>query len=203
VRLVTAPDPFAGALQLVETYGIGPLVPNTVLLGHSRVEEKRDRYCQTIVELHKAQRNVVVLRDNRGFGRQRRIDVWWGGMQANGSLMLLLAYLLRTDINWRNAIIYLKLVVADKAAADAARVNLNNLMEELRIGAVAKIIVANGRSFKEILHSSSKRADLVFLGMAKPGNNDNFRQYYEHLQELANGLPTTVFVLAVPDFAFD
>jgi len=203
VRLVTAPDPFAGALQLVETYGIGPLVPNTVLLGHSRVEEKRDRYCQTIVELHKAQRNVVVLRDNRGFGRRRRIDVWWGGMQANGSLMLLLAYLLRTDINWRNAIIYLKLVVADKAAADAARVNLNNLMEELRIGAVAKIIVANGRSFKEILHSSSKRADLVFLGMAKPGNDDNFRQYYENLQELADGLPTTIFVLAVPDFAFD
>ena len=203
VRLVTAPDPFEGALRLVETYGLGPLVPNTVLLGDSEAEEKRDRYCQTITTLHEAQRNVVILRDNGGFHRRKKIDVWWGGRQANGSLMLLLAYLLRNHIDWRNATIYLKLVVADKAAAEAARANLNRLMEELRIGAVAKVLVASDRPFKEILHSSSKKADLVFLGMAKPGNEGNFREYYESLQELANGLPTTVFVLAVPDFAFE
>ena len=37
--------------------------------------------------------------------------------------------------------------------------------------------------------------------MATPG--DKFTQYYESLQSLAAGLPTTIFVLAAPGFAFD
>lgn len=35
VRLVTAANLFEGASQLLETYGIGPLIPNTFLLGAS------------------------------------------------------------------------------------------------------------------------------------------------------------------------
>jgi hypothetical protein len=62
------------------------------------------------------------------------------------------------------------------------------------------VIEAKGRPFPEILRRSSQSADLVFLGMAKP--MDDYTSYYERLQGLATGLPTTVFVLAEPDFAF-
>ncbi len=203
VRLIAAPDPFDGAQRLVETYGLGTLVPNTVLLGDSEAPERRDRYCQMIAHLHRAKRNVIILRENRdrNFGRRQRIDVWWGGMQANGSLMLILAYLLRADRSWRNAKVYLKLVVPDQTAAQAARVNLKSLGQRLNIGALFQVLVANGRPFEQILHQSSQNADLIFLGMAKPG--DNFTKYYESLQKRAEGLPTTIFVLAAPDFAFE
>ncbi|MBC6472369.1 MAG: amino acid permease [Hormoscilla sp. GM102CHS1] len=202
VRLVTAPDPFEGALRLVETYGLGPLVPNTILLGDSEAPERRDRYCQLIAQIHRAKRNVMIFRENpdRGFGR-RRIDVWWGGLQANGGLMLILAYLLRTDIGWHDAEIYLKLVVPDRTAAWAAEINVDNLMKQLRIGAVSQVLVADDRPFNAILHESSGNADLVFLGMAKP--RDNYTQYYEGLQARTAGLPPTVFVLAAPGFAFE
>lgn len=202
VRLVTAPNPFEGAQRLVETYGLGALVPNTILLGDSEEPSHRDRYCQMITAIHQAKRNIVILRENqkRSFGSRRQIDVWWGGMQANGGLMLLLAYLLRGDIDWRNAQIYLKLVVADEAAAVAAQANLDSLVKELRIGALSQILVADGRPFNEILHESSEKADLVFLGIGTP--RENFTQYYESLQERAVDLPTTAFVLAAPDFAF-
>lgn len=155
-----------------------------------------------ITSIHQAKRNIVILRENqeRSFGSRRRIDVWWGGMQANGGLMLLLAYLLRADIDWHNAEIYLKLVVADEAAAVAAQANLDSLVKELRIGALSQILVADGRPFNEILHESSEKADLVFLGIATP--RENFTQYYESLQARAVDLPTTAFVLAAPDFAF-
>ena len=36
VRVISAPDPFAGSEQLVETYGLGTLVPNTILLGDTK-----------------------------------------------------------------------------------------------------------------------------------------------------------------------
>lgn len=202
VRIVTASDPFEGARQLVETYGIGPLVPNTIVLGDTEEAKNRDRYCHLISELHRARRNVVILRENHelGFGRRRRIDVWWGGVQFNGGLMLLLADLLRTNISWRNADICLKLVVVDQAGAQAAETNLESLMKQFRISASFQVIVANGRSFDTILHESSKSADLIFLGMATP--SESFAQYYENLQMRTSGLPTTAFVLAAPDFAF-
>jgi solute carrier family 12 sodium/potassium/chloride transporter 2 len=202
VRIVTADNPFDGGRKLVETYGIGALVPNTVMLGDNEAPERREQYCQMLAAIHHAKRSLVILRENpeRGFGNHRQIDVWWGGIQANGGLMLVLAYLLRLEVKWRGASICLKLVVPDETAAEDARENLDSLVQELRIGAQPQVLVANERSFDEILHESSAKADLVFLGMASP--HENYTDYYASLQARTRGLPTIIFVLAAPDFAF-
>lgn len=202
VRVITASDPFEGAVRLVETYGLGPLVPNTIVMGDSEEPTRRQAFCQAIAEIHASQRNLVIFHENQkqGFGFRRTIDVWWGGLQNNGSLMLILAYLLRTDINWRNARIYLKLVVADEVGAVAARDNMKDLSDRLRIDVIPKIIIAQQRSFDEILARSSRNSDLVFLGMAEP--QENFMEYYESLQVRVAKLPSTIFVLAASDFAF-
>jgi solute carrier family 12 sodium/potassium/chloride transporter 2 len=202
VRLVSAPDPYAGAERLAETYGLGPIVPNTVLLGQSENVERRDRYCRMIAKLHAARRNVIILRHDpqRGFGDRRRIDVWWGGLQKNGGLMILLAYLLRTSVDWGPAHVRLKLVVDNEDAAEAARRNLAELIRDLRIGASSEVLVSKGRPFPEILRESSAQADLIFLGMAPPG--DDFTEYYARTVALADGLPSTAFVLAAEDLEF-
>lgn len=203
VRVITAQDPFEGAMRLVETYGLGPLVPNTIVMGDSEDVERRGSFCQAIAQIYASKRNLVIFHENtkQGFGGRRRIDVWWGGMQANGSLMLLLAYLLITDIGWRNARITLKLVVSDETAAIAARENVKNYLESLRINVTSQVIIADGRPFNEILRQNSRNSDLVFLGMATP--KDNYVEYYENLQTKVADLPSTIFVLAAPDFAFD
>lgn len=204
VRLIAAEDLCEGTQRLVEVYGLGPLVPNTVLLGDSEESDYRHRYCQMLAKVHQAGRNVVIFRENRdrSLGRQHRIDVWWRGMQGNGGLMLILAYLLRAGFAWRNASIYLKLVAPHPAAAEAAKANLDSWLQPLRLGVTSQVLVAEDRPFREILHESSQNADLVFLGMATPSDNENFTQYYEGLQQLVDGLPSTLFVLANPDFSF-
>lgn len=199
VRTVSAPDPFTGARRLVEIYGFGSLVPNTIVLGTSEKMERRDRYCRMIETFHRKRRNVVILRDpeHTGFGRRRTIDVWWGGLQANGGLMLVLAYLLRTNVEWEQAEVRLKLAVRSAEAADEARGELEALLADLRIGEVRlDIIVSDDRPFSEILRSASAGADIVFLGMASPAAVDDFRAYYDQLQEMSAGLPPTAFVLA-------
>ncbi|MEO1132179.1 MAG: Na-K-Cl cotransporter [Cyanobacteria bacterium J06639_1] len=203
VRVVTAPDPFDGIRQLVETYGIGPLVPNTIVLGNSRDPERAVAYSNAIAQLHKAKRNVVILResDRKGFGDRSRIDVWWRGAQGNGGLMLLLADLLLTDIHWRKAELHLKLMVQDGAGADAAQQNIDRLLEQLRIDAKTQIVESAGRPFHVVLQETSQNADLVFLGMAAPGDKD-YAEYYRTMQQRTSGLPATAFVLAAPDFAF-
>lgn len=78
----------------MEKYGLGSVVPNTVLLGDSEEEGSFDDYCRMIARFHDLKRNVLVLRNMEGRfpERRRRIDVWWGGLQHNGGLMLILAY---------------------------------------------------------------------------------------------------------------
>jgi solute carrier family 12 sodium/potassium/chloride transporter 2 len=202
VRVLTAPDPFEGAERLVEIYGLGSLVPDTVLMGDNQDPEKRDRYCQLVSHLHQAERNILIFRENPEQQlKYRQIDVWWGGLKANGSLMAIVADLLRSDINWRSAKIYFKLVVPDEEAVETTQKNLNGLIQTLRIDAIPQILVAEeGRSFEEILPESSRNADIVILGMATPG--ENFGEYYEQLQVRTDHLPSTLFVLAAPDFTF-
>jgi len=206
VRLVSAPDPFTGAERLVEAYGFGHLVPNTIILGASEHEDRRDRYCKMIETFHRKQRNVVIIRDPEhvGFGRRRTIDVWWGGLQANGGLMLVLAYLLRTNVDWQEAEVRLKLAVTTPEAARDARANLEELLADLRIGEVTlDVIVAGERPFPEVLKGASADADIVFLGMASPTDTEEeFRSYYDRLQEISAGLPPTAFVLAAGTLEF-
>ncbi|BDA40071.1 hypothetical protein CPARK_000091000 [cyanobacterium endosymbiont of Braarudosphaera bigelowii] len=210
VRLVTAPDPFDGAERLVETYGLGSIVPNTILLGDSQQATHRKRYCQMIANFHKAQRNVIVLRENPDLlynpwkeskNRRCHIDVWWsGGRQGNGSLMLVLAYLLCSNPQWRKGKIHLKLVVTDESAVKEAQQNLGKLVQDLRIGATSEVILSNGRNFTTILEQSSIGADFVFLGMPSP--DKSFVPNYEKLQQWTKALPTIIFVLAAPEFNF-
>jgi len=65
---------------------------------------------------------------------------------------------------------------------------------------VPRVIVANGRPFDDILTATSRTADLVFLGLAGPG--DDFCTYYLDLKQRTASLPTTMFVLASEDLEF-
>ncbi len=202
LRVVRAPDAFAGAEKLVDAYGLGALVPNTVLLGGSENKESRERYCAMLAYFHRAERNLIIIHDDpeRGFGARKRIDVWWGGLKNNGSLMMTLAYLLKTSLSWRGAEVRLKIVVPTAAGAKGAEANLQAVAAGLRTGAVPEVITADGRPFDEILRASSEGADLVFLGMKEP--EADYARYYEGLRARTAGLPTTAFVLAAEDLEF-
>ncbi len=204
VRLTTADDVFDGAERLVETYGLGPLIPNTVVLGASVDPENQDRYCHMLRSFHEARRNILILRadPDRGFGKRERIDVWWGGLQQNGGLMMILAYLLRISSRWSGAEIHLKLVVQNEQAREAAQLNLEARVAGLRIGARPHVLVSDGRPFREILVEESAEADLVFMGIAEPGDHPDFPDYYNGLQHMADALPAVVFTLAAQDLPF-
>jgi amino acid transporter len=203
VRVVSASDPFSGSERLVETYGLGNLVPNTVLLGDTKEAGHRAPYCRMVERFYFARRNVLIVRDDevRGFGSRKVIDVWWGGLQENGALMLILAYLLQSSLPWRGAKVRLKMVVPTEDAARRARKNLEVLASRTRTGAEPFVLAAEGESFFDILRRSSRDADLVLMGIARP-EKGGFEGYYARLRERTEGLPCTVFVLAAEEIAF-
>ena len=155
-----------------------------------------------IDHFYRSKRNTAIVRYNedRGFGQRRKIDVWWGGLKGNGSLMMILAYLLRTSLSWRGADVTVKMVVPSSEAVPTVARNLQRLIDDSRTGAVSSVIPAEGRTFDEILRDSSGYADLIFMGMAEP--HDAFVEYYETLQRRLNGLASTVLVLSAEDVSF-
>jgi hypothetical protein len=202
VRIVEAEQRFDGIRQFVESYGLGRISPNTVVMGTSEDEGNEAEYCRLIAALHEARRNVIVYSegDGRGHGTHDRIDVWWGGLHRNGGLMMVLAYLLRSGVRWHHADIRLKLVVDQQEARAPALANLRRTVDELRIGATPEVIVADGRSFDDILRESSLTADIIFLGMAEPG--EDFVEYFRAVRTRAAEMAPTLFVLAAEDLPF-
>jgi amino acid transporter len=208
VRVISAPDPFEGSERLVEAYGLGALAPNTILLGASERDDHRRRYCTMVRRFWESRRNVIIVRAGMGqaFGSRSRIDLWWGGLQGNGALLLILGYLLRTSLPWRGAEVRLKMVVPTRDAATEALPNLNRIISETRTGVRPEVIASEKRSFEEILVESSAGADLVLLGMAAPntveGGEEGYAKYYDTLMRRATALPTTAYVLASEGIAF-
>lgn len=202
VRVTTAPNAFEGGKRLIDSYGLGALVPNTVILGDSENAEYRDDYCGMIAHFYSQKRNVLVIHENeeKGYGDRKRIDIWWGGLKGNGGLMIILGYLLQSSRRWYDAEVCLKIVVEHENAEEDAKKNLERIVNQIRIEAKLEVIVSDGRAFHEILASSSKNADLILLGMAEP--DENFASYYGHLQERLSGLPTTMMVLAAEEISF-
>ena len=202
VRIVKADDPFSGAVQLMTTYGLGTLVPNTVIVGATERDEAHAAYCRMISQFHAGHRNTLIVRQNeqRGFGDRRHIDVWWGGRKGNGALMVILSWLISTSLEWRGSTVTVKMVVPSESARVGARVNLENILHAARTNAMTEVIVAGDRSFWEIIRESSSSADLIFLGMAEP--HDGYETYYDQLQKQTEGLPTTVFTLAAEELEF-
>ncbi len=201
-RVISAPDPFKGATDFVKSYGLGSIVPNTIILGDSENEAIRQEYCDMIAHFHKLKRNVVIVHDNeeKGFGNRERIDLWWGGLKGNGGLLMLLAYLIQSSLAWYDAKVRIKMMVPNEKAAKDARRNLSAVIKKLRTGAALEIIISSGRSFDTVLHESSADADLIFMGMALPGAH--FMDYYTTLQQRIRTLPTTVMVLAAEEISF-
>jgi hypothetical protein len=202
VRVTTAPNPFEGSERLVRAYGLGALVPNTIILGDSENIELRGQYCQMISQFHDMNRNVIIVHDNeeQGYGDRQRIDVWWGGLKGNGGLMMIVAYLLNSSRKWWDTEVRIKMMVDSEQAAKDAHRNVTDFINKARTGAKAEILVSNGRSFDEVLKESSGDADLVFLGMAEP--DENFETYYSKMQERLKGLPTTMLFLAAEEISF-
>ena len=207
VRVIAAPSPFAGAEMLAKAYGMGSMVPNSIIMGNNENGDTLGEYCRLIAAFHRQNRNVLILSSGEGsspaFGKKERIDIWWGGLKGNGGLMIILAYLIQSNPDWWKSKVTLKMIVRDEKARKGAEENLRSITERLRTGFRFEVIVSEGRPFHEIIAESSAGSDLVFLGMARPGDDaEGFRQYFSDYQARIRSLPSSIMTLSAPDISF-
>ena len=195
-EVVVVNEFFEGLATFMQSYSIGGLRPNTVMLevpppGNA---EARERFLGTIDLLAEFNVSMVVFKPGElSINKRRRIiDLWWRG-EKNGSLMALFAYLMTLDKTWAGANLrILRIVESDEEERDA-RLHLNQLKALTRIAARIEIIRSTDSPTKIIVDKSGPVADLVLLGM-NAASGEETRSYFAAMEPVYDTMPIMIFV---------
>jgi amino acid transporter len=207
----TASDFTQGLRILVQTYGIGPLKANTILVnwpdqtGRGIPGLGLLRYGQNLRMMFHAGLNLVVFHsDKESWDRlgtrpekQRRIDVWWHN-DSTSRLMLLLAYLTTRSTFWDDAVFRVISAGSGENWIKASR-EFKEMLDDARINAQPEIVPD---ITAERIAEYSADAALVFL----PFRIRRFRLLDlegQSLDRLLMQLPPTVLVMAAEEIDLD
>jgi hypothetical protein len=196
------PDFEHGVTTVSQAHGIAGIVSNTIMFGWS---EKSGRVASTLRIMRAASRfgkSTVLCRISPPSWAPgpKRIDIWWGGLQNNGDLLLLLAHLVTLNDDWSSARINLKCVASESNPSRWSHNRLQELLEGSRITATPEVIDNPDQvAIKDIIHDTSRDADIVFVGLREPDPGTE-EAYAEYLEELVSDLRTVILVRAAGPF---
>ncbi|MBW2731410.1 MAG: amino acid permease [Deltaproteobacteria bacterium] len=193
----------AGIVSIAQANGFAGLQSNTLMFGWPNSDEGLARLLRVTRTAAAIEKSIVLARlsDSGGPKSHSDIDVWWRGMQHNGDLMLLLAYLLSLNQKWRGARITVRTLIEKEEDRQQTEEKLAELIRDVRIEATADVLVrAPDRSLQESMHAASRKADVVFLGLPLPEEGEE-QAYAERLGTMAQGFHSTVFVRNNTGFA--
>ncbi|SHJ31603.1 Amino acid transporter [Malonomonas rubra DSM 5091] len=187
-----------GIVAVAQATGTPGIECNTVVLGWPDDPQRMVAFMKIIRRLKHLNQSMVIGRVTAlppvEEGKKRRVDIWWGGLQRNGDLLLLLAYLLSCNPEWRDSTIRILSVASNELMKETTENFLASLIPEIRIDAEIEVMTrAEGESVKKIILEQSSGADLVMLGLATPEEGKE-EDYARRLYQLAEGLPACVFV---------
>ncbi|MBQ4437614.1 amino acid permease [bacterium] len=187
-----------GILAAVQSNGIAGLRSNTIMMcWPDEVGKYLPKYLSVMRRMSTLKKSTVIGKVSPDFdvkNSQKTIHVWWGGLQRNGDLMLLLAYLLTKSPAWDDAVIKLLRMVSDESEKEGAEAELRKLSADSRINAEPMIVIKEkDELFEHVLSRVSSSADVVFLGLNTPAKGEE-EDYAKKLEIFAEPLKAVFFI---------
>ena len=222
VRVHPAPDPWSGMRDLVRSYGFGPLVPNTVLMGAPGDTGGAPGVASVARLAVSLRRNLLLAaRGDAAAAPEgetpqppppdlpRSIDIWWRGRGNNASFLLALACLLRRSRQWEDAALRLCHVAEPDEDPARAEEVLCAFLRDARVEADVTVIprsMADGPGgAAAAIRAASADTGLVLLGLRPPlegESDDAYGGYLLACRRSAAGLPRTLYALAAEGIDF-
>lgn len=193
----------SGLIDIAQAHGMADLRSNTVMFGWPNKPERLETILRIMHGISAAGKSTIIAKLDWAHepGQRKQIDIWWRGLQNNGDLMLLLAYLLQLNREWNDAAINIRTIIDDEKDRERMAESLRNLAPQTRIEAETEVIVRQShQTIIEVMHQYSKNASLVFVGLKEPAPGEE-AQYARRLVEMAEGFNTTIFVRNAGEFA--
>ena len=198
-----APDFESGAANMIQANGIAGLHSNTVMFGWPDEKDRLVSLLRIMRAVSKIKKNMIIskLAPIRRRKLKARIDLWWGGLEYNGDLMLLLAHLLKMNTEWQKAQLMVHTIVMTPEEREGMQESISTLIESVRIHASTEVIVKDPeKSINDIIKENSRRADLVFIGLMIPEEGEE-EMYAERLMKLSEGLKSVIFIRNASEFS--
>ena len=159
----------SGILNVSKGHGIAGLKTNTIMFGWSVSLSDNVNQLRILRSLSQMGKNIVVAKfndhENWKVSNHQNIDIWWGGADNNGDLMMILAYMLTLNPEWQHARINIREVIDHPGQQSGISDAITRSLKEARIEADIEVIIKRGRSFPEILKDYSSESDIVMLGL--------------------------------------
>ncbi|MDH5413856.1 MAG: hypothetical protein OEW87_06955, partial [Flavobacteriaceae bacterium] len=183
-----------GMYTVAASHGVAGLKTNLVVFGWSQESGGKIQELQIIDDLSKAGKNILLVHLNQSFttSPDKRIDIWWGGRDSNGDLMLLLSYLMRLNNKWKKAIVNIYSLVDNEDERTNLGTQIQYAMKEARIEATMGLLLKDNNDFVATLLEKSSEADLVFLGLAR--GVDHMDMTIKNIDSITSGLKAVAFV---------
>lgn len=201
-------DVLDGARHMIEYFGFGPLVPNTVLLGMSEKEENRLKYADLLMTTARKKKNLILVHEGEDIDEVKnlKIDIWWRRGGKNAGLMLALGYLLMTSPEWQGATLTLKTIINADEDPNQQKEQMKSFLKKANVNAEIDVLLGNVKTpIFLTMKESSKNSGLVFLGLKEPDIDetiDQYASYYAGMKSNLEGFPAVVLVLASEDIDF-
>jgi len=201
-RVDIVEDLYPGVVSVAQSYGVGSLEANAVMLGWPSQAENYGTYAQMLRDLSELDRSLflVAYDSERKVGERSRVQVWWGGLQGNGGLMLLLAYLLTQSDKWRGAEVLVITVVESEEQRLTTRASLKKVLGAARLAAESRVLLRGERDLQSIMAEESAQADLAVLGIGLPHEDDPSNLFFDRINQMLKVLPTTIIVHSARNF---
>lgn len=192
-----------GAVSVAQANGIAGIESNTVMFGWTDKSDRAADQLRIIEELSTLGIGAVLCHPGQldlDVQRRRRIDVWWGGLQANGDMLTLYAHLLSLNPQWRDAAITIKTIVTSEMMLERNQELLERMIRSARIRASVEVMRHSAEiSVVETIQQHSARADVVLLGL-RPVKVGDELEYAARLGEFIEHLPSVLFVRSAGEF---
>ena len=192
----------SGVIGAAQANGIAGLQSNTIMVGWPRKAGRLEAWLRIVRALAKIGKSTLIVRlEGSHEPGPKRIDLWWGGLEHNGDLMLLLAHLMRLNPEWADARVLVRSIARNEEERERQAEGLEALLTEVRIQADTGIIMKRAdQSIADTIHRHSAAADVVFLGLQEPPPGTE-SDYCRRMEQLSDGLRTTIFVRNAGEFA--
>ncbi|MBN1551828.1 hypothetical protein JW979_10180 [bacterium] len=185
-----------GILDITQSNGMAGLESNTLMFGWTEKMDRLSSYLRIMRQVEQLHKSMIICRINPKtiYRRTKKIDLWWGGQQRNGDLMLLLAHLLSLNPEWHRCQITIKSIARSDHEKIETESQLDKMIPEIRIECKRIVyLVPPETNVLDIIHRESRSAEVNFLGLALPDPGFEL-EYAMRLKQIVDGLGTTVLV---------
>ena len=201
-RVDIVKDIYEGTLNVAQSYGLGSFEANTVMIGWMNKRERAVEYVRLLKGLTALDRSLLLVRhdQDKDLGVHHHIQIWWGGLQGNGGLMLLLAFLITNHHRWRHARVTVVTVVGDEEEQNQTHDSIEGILQNARLDATPRVLLRAGRTIQEIMATESEGVDLAIIGIRLPQGEAQAEQFIDRMNGLLKDLPTTLLVHSARGF---